>query len=269
MRRTTSKSIVNRVITKRDLENIWTVLYRHSAADTFAFEQAGADSNPYRKRPNPPTLVVESSDSTRTEADTDEIFDNDVIDLQKTSSLNFDYTNYETGKSIRVALREGDNRWHGSSFSVSGMNVAWVDSTFVEFERLFSAMRPQSNLIHKYRWIAPIPLAFALGLAWLDLMNYLVPSSTAGSVPAWAIYVREHSLLRHVVWALLCIATGYAPAFWLTDWLSKLWPTIEFDFGPEHLKRKKQIRTRVTVVGSLLVLPLVLDALERFAFGWN
>ena len=51
---------------------------------------------------------------------------------------------------------------------------------------------------------------------------------------------------------------GFFGAFYLRNWLLSLWPTIEFDFGPEHLNIEKSRRNRILVFITFAVIPIVL-----------
>jgi hypothetical protein len=105
------------------------------------------------------------------------------------------------GKSISIILKEEDIDTRGDSyFRVSGDDPARVDATFVDLERAFNAIRPQSLLVHKLRWIITIPLAVAIGYSWTRLIAPIiaavVPSPAEGAEPDWAIYLRQHPAVR-------------------------------------------------------------------------
>ena len=142
MKRTRSKSLSALVITKPDLLSIYSFI----------------------KRKGPVTVTIESANSLRTEADDESVFNNDVIDLRKTLSISLRYANYRVEESISVTLTEQDDgSSYGNSFSVSGSSAEWVESTFSELEAIFSAVKPQENLLRKYRWFFIVLAALLLG----------------------------------------------------------------------------------------------------------
>ncbi len=206
-----------------------------------------------------------------TEADDDAIFDNDVIDLQKTYSIDFRYTNYrhKSGKSISVTLREGDTgSTLGSSFVVSGKDTAWVDATFVELERIVSSIQPQSGAFRKYRPLVTALLAFSIGRSITTVFSAITPAPS-GPVPWWVESLRHHMWILYVALVISTYMAGIFPAMTVSAWVARLWPAIEFDFGPEHLKQNKRVRERLGVVAGLILLPFALTAFQQFVLGWK
>jgi hypothetical protein len=269
MRRTRSKSLRGLVITKLDLQKVHSIFEREAKLD--AKVAADDTSLPEYLRANPfrPTIKVDSENSIRTQVDDNSVFENDVLDLEKTLAIDFTYGNGYTKKSLNVGLRETDEpEIYESSFSVGGGDPAWVEATFVDLERIFSAMHPQFALNKTIRLLAIIIIAFAIGHTWIFLLDSLFGSliTPTSSPPTWAIYVREHPPLGHLILAVFKCGGGFFPALFLMRWVEKLWPSIEFDFGPEHLKKRKSLRARLAVVTSVLVLPIALEILTRQVF---
>ena len=118
-----------------------------------------------------------------------------------------------------------------------------------------------------------IVVAVAIGRSWNELsspvLDLFVSVRVDESPPGWAIYLREHAPIRTLVALALDIVVGFTPSWMLVEWLEKLWPTIEFDFGPEHLKRRKQLRGRFAVIVTVLLLPFTLEVFKRYALGWQ
>ena len=270
MKRTRSKSLSDLVITKNDLRNVWAFLERTAATDAIFFENNNRlPSGLERPELLRPTIVIASADSLTTETDNEVIFDNDVLDLQKSLSIDFRYSNYRNGRSIRVGLKEGNSIWSHSSFSVSGEDTGWVDAAFADLTRIFGAVRPQSDIFKRFRWLAAVVLATAIGYSVAVVMSLFIPTDTHETIPAWVQYVKFHPPLRYLVkYAADCLI-GSLPAWLVINWIGRLWPSIEFDFGPEHLKQRKQLRARLGVVAGLLLLPFALEAFERFVLGWH
>ena len=61
---------------------------------------------------------------------------------------------------------------------------------------------------------------------------------------------------------------GIPWAPYIRNWLLNLWPVIEFDFGPEHMKVEKLRRLRISIVFSTAIIPIVIaigyDLLKYF-----
>jgi hypothetical protein len=84
------------------------MLTRKAAEDARAAEQKEGVSAQAWRESNNPTITVVSENFMTTEADDESILENDVIDLQKTVSISFSYTNYRSGKSISLRLQEAE-----------------------------------------------------------------------------------------------------------------------------------------------------------------
>lgn len=190
------------------------------------------------------------------------VFDNDVLDSQKSISIQLKYENYAVGKAIRVDLAAG-HAFKQSDFTVSGDDTSWVDARFAELERIFAAVKPQSTIAHKYRFLVITPLAAALGYTFLFLYSFVIPKIQLAA-PAWLDYVVAHDALRGLFILGLSCLVGWIPATIVEGWVEKLWPSIEFDFGPEHLNQEKNIRFRLGVVFSLLVIPIFLMLADHY-----
>ena len=151
---------------------------------------------------------------------------------------------------------------------MSGNDTAWVDATFVELERVIMAARPQLDVLRKYRWALSIPLAFVVGYSWfvsidliLRFLNLEVSSTTG-----WPTYFNEHPEVKYLTLVALWGLPYYYMAWSILGWIGSLWPDVEFDFGPEHLKINKKIRGRLTLLCRLILLPLGLAAVNKYLF---
>jgi hypothetical protein len=162
---------------------------------------------------------------------------------------------------------------HKNTLSVSGEDPGWVDATFLELERILDAVRPQSRLLRRFRWVAIIILATAIGWSWNQLsgqvLSVFFSDEATTPPPKWAVYLMEHQPLRYSLSLMLTTFTGFFPSLSLIAWLKKLWPPIEFDFGPEHLKRRKRLRGRLSIVITILLLPFAIEVFKRYALGWQ
>lgn len=274
MKRTRSKQITLVVVTKRDLQILYSVLGR-IADEHAAAGEGDAANNALHSPASAPIVEVKSANSMDTETDDNSIFEGDVLDLQKTFRITLSWSSRLLDKRISITLQETDGaRSTENFFSVRGDNAGWVDSTFTEIERVIASMRPQFTWLHRHRWLARIGLAFSLGVSLNQLLLLLslalMPTSILDGIrgPTWFLHLAKHPLYVDLVMYGLWIFTGFPWAAYLVNWLEGLWPAVEFDFGPEHLKHRKRIRGRLSVVGTLVVLPLVIEAVKRYALNW-
>ena len=71
------------------------------------------------------------------------------------------------------------------------------------------------------------------------------------------ILLHAGPVLFGVKW-IWCWAFGHCcGAYSVRRWLLSLWPSIEFDFGLPHLKTEQMKRSRLVVVWTLIVVPIL------------
>ncbi|HTV88738.1 MAG TPA: hypothetical protein VME41_06955 [Stellaceae bacterium] len=257
MKRTRYKPIADVVLTKDDLSSLLAVLRRRAAADGAGFV---------------PTITILSDGGAITETDDPTIFDDDVVDHRSSKRIELRYSDHRA-KRISVVLEEADRgSWHKSAFTVTGDDAAWVDAAFAELERLFAAVRPQSRILARVRWAIIIPAAIAIAYSWTVVLSrnvqLLLPAADGQPAPsAIARFFGEHRLLLYETFLILFCLPWLALARSLVGWVERLWPTVEFDFGPDRRNRRARVRFRLAVITGLLVLPILIALVNRRGFG--
>jgi hypothetical protein len=258
MKRTRSKPISDVVLSKADLAHLFALLQRQAADDG----DAGFS----------PTVTIVSDDGTITETDDPTIFDDDIVDHRKSRRIELRYSDH-LARRISVILEEEERgSWRKSAFTVSGDEAAWVDARFAELERLLAAVRPQSKLVARLRWVIVIPAAIAIAYSWTIVLSrdvQLLLPAAAGGPPLSLIsrFFGEHRLLLYQIFLILFALPWLVLAHSLVGWVERLWPAVEFDFGPEHKRRRRKVRFRLAVIATLLVLPIFIALIDRSAIG--
>jgi uncharacterized membrane protein YjgN (DUF898 family) len=72
-------------------------------------------------------------------------------------------------------------------------------------------------------------------------------------------YLRDHLIFLDIFTWFIVWIWGMSIIGGLFYKLKTLWPSIEFDFGPEHFKKEKRTRKTMWIVLSLIIIPLVLQ----------
>ena len=256
------------MLTKADLRSLYGYLEKSYATDKQASETPTVERrNSVRGLSvDPPTITVWSANDIKTETESSDVFENDVLDLHKTLFLYLSYANYKRGKRIEIHLEETTELFSSerSNFiSVSGNDPTWVEATFVEIERIFSAVRPQIPTARKLKWPIRLIFPYTIGRAFVSLILLTITTQASSERSAFVQYLLDHPPLVYLTNTSLMILLGLVPTAFLTMWLEKLWPRVEFDFGPEHLKTRKLMRSRFAVGITVLALPLLVDALKN------
>lgn len=254
MKRTRSKPIADVVLSKADLTQLFALLQRQAADDA----EAGF----------PPMVMIVCGDGTITETDDPTIFDDDIVDHRKSKRIELRYSDHRA-RRILVILEEAERgSWHKSAFTVSGDDAAWVDARFAELERVLAAVHPQSKLIARLRWVIIIPAAIAIAYSWTIVLSrnlqLLLPAPPGGPPPSLvARFFGEHRLVLYETFLILFALPWLVLARSLVGWVERLWPAVEFNFGPERESRRRRFRFRLAVITVLLVLPILIALINR------
>jgi hypothetical protein len=64
-----------------------------------------------------------------------------------------------------------------------------------------------------------------------------------------------------MAWLLRLVTGMLCGAPWVRSWLLSAWPDIELDLGPPHLHMEKAKRQRLFAVGTLIVLPILVNVI--------
>ena len=202
------------------------------------------------------------------ETDSTSLFDDGgPLDTKKTESLQLTYYDYTYGRSIDIALRESG---YYSTLIVRGENPNWVQGKFTTIQELISSVQPQTSLVLKYKKYLLHLLAIGVGYIIFLILDFLIYQhidpieNLTGFLLTLRNFFTANRWAAVIVQVFLYWMMGISTfTFSIYNWLTELWPTIEFDFGPEHMKLHKIRRQRVWVVISVIVIPIVVDAISR------
>jgi len=156
---------------------------------------------------------------------------------------------------IELSLKHGD-RLFSNRVTVKGDDSNWVNGTFTKVKEIIDATRPQENWLLRHRG-----LTYLLGTAaiWYTL-----------SFLGQRLYEPKPGVQRVAILSW-CGFIALALGFELKRWLLDLWPSIEFDFGPEHTRMEKARRGRIVAFLIILGLPMVVNiisiVISRFILG--
>ena len=151
--------------------------------------------------------------------------------------------------------------------TVKGDDHNWVNGIFVQLQEIIESVKPQDNWLLRHKSVLLHTIALGVGAALYQILRFLtyqlVPpmENPSETVKAMRQFFVTYPFFMFLLDWLLKWGLGITWAFPLREWLLCLWPSIEFDFGPEHMKVEKQRRLRAWVVLSSAVLPIVLTLL--------
>jgi hypothetical protein len=247
--------VKNKVFKKSDIKNIWKKTNDH-------FQKSLQLKNHTSFN-----FIINCNDETTYESDEDNFFEEgDLIDNKKINSLSIYYYDYDFHQSLQIDLSHGSN--YGNNIIVKGQNMDWVQSTFLELNELLESITPQENFFIKRKVILKFILAIFVGYSienfiTIPFLNLFISPIRNPSYNLLKVrsFFAEHQIFIRFIYAILYYVIGYGPSSIFYHWFLKLWPNIEFDFGPEHHKKEKNRRTRIYILISLYVFPILLSVI--------
>ncbi|MDP3769959.1 MAG: hypothetical protein U1A23_04895 [Candidatus Sungbacteria bacterium] len=241
MRETRKKEIKNRVFSKKDICALWSRINQECKP------VGGREYNSLIE------LTINCDDGTRYESsDSNLLNDGDIIDLKKCESLSISYHHSVLGRRVSVALKHGD---YGSSLMVEGEDRDWVAGMFDQLNMILDSVKPRGHWFIKYKSVFLHMGALATGFIMIRFWAWL---NGLGMPQEVSKEIKIHPPIRHVLTASLSWVLGVLPLAGLVSWVGKLWPSVEFDFGPEHLKVEKNRRIRLSLFFTTLAIPVII-----------
>ncbi len=208
---------------------------------------------------------------TRVELNGDHEIDDDLLTLAKTDQIQLTFYSFirDVGvEKIVINISEGDSTGeYSNSISVSGPSREWVNGTFVALQDILKSFPPQKTIYfngHR-RKVAHAAVALVFGYYIIQFLVFILGSNSTPSAspdPKLILFIREYAAARYLLYATFMYLVGAWPAQILLEWLFKIWPRVEFDFGPEHLRTHKNARLKLMVAFTIVGGPLIYDVLK-------
>jgi hypothetical protein len=246
------KIIEDKIFTKSDIRNIYKIVnseYEYS-----------------KKAKNHSSLELELNcqDRTSYESESDDLLnDGDIIDTKRCVSVSIEYHDYNLERKISVTLKHG--RDYNNEFIVSGLDRNWVSGIFDRIDTTIDSVKPQKHWFIQYKSIILHVSAFFFGLMIYRILDILwyqhIESINTPSEIIQAIrdFIHKYLFVLYTIQGILFWLQGVFPVWYLRDWVLKLWPSVEFDFGPEHQKSEKNKRNRLELFFFVIIVPLLIS----------
>ena len=265
MKKKILKEIDDRIFRKEDIINISNKIY-------MSYSKAKSDHKNLSIKmncENNETLEFENVDLRKY---------HNTLDIKKIFHLSFYFKDYRNNKRIEINISEGDNSWN-NNLIIESDNISWVDSTDKSFEELFNSIQPQNKWFRKYRRLIHHLLSLNFGYFLIYLIKSFTDllikigykaESTADSKSNPITFtlnflfdmlpITKYVFIIILSWLMGLILLIF---FWerIENFLLSLWPSIEFDFGPEYKKSQKKTRKAIWLICSLFLVPIFLQIL--------
>lgn len=250
------KKIKDIIVSKENLQNIFNYI-----------NDLYIESQNQKNHPSLSFKLFCEDDSTY-ESSTDEFLkQGDIIDLKKCKKIILHYTDYKLDRHIELSLEHGDKYGH-SDFTVRGSDRDWVNGKFNGLIEIFDSMEKQDGIFVKHKTIFLHFLALSIGLVFygfIDVITGKLDPNPSEKQQAIRDFFSSYLYLRYLIIGVLIWIFGLTQAFPFREWfLKKFFPSIEFNFGPEHTKIEKTKRKQLYTIISLIFIPFVLAIFYDF-----
>ncbi|WP_069650092.1 hypothetical protein [Caloranaerobacter ferrireducens] len=161
------------------------------------------------------------------------------------------YHDYDSNRYIFFSVTEGNSN---SLIRISGDDSRWVGNMFIKISEYMESVKPHDNCFITYKEPMRHILALGFGKIFFFVLNgalsiFLQP---IGNPSETLLRIREvvqsNIVIFNIIanWIILWL-WGLSVIPLMFNYVFKFWPSIEFDFGPEHLKSYKIRRTRLSI----------------------
>jgi hypothetical protein len=205
---------------------------------------------------------VKFSNDTTLETDSPELFaDESLTGPSRPVAVRMSFRNYSLKRHLEISLEHGDSAFATNVAVISADDSAWLSENFLALKEAIDKVAPQSFWFRQHKTLLVNLLALGLGTL-ARLIIDIVVAIFFPHPPQWIIKIpaaweQFFPLLYIVRWIFLWGWGFFLGASGVRHWLLSMWPSIEFDFGLDHLKTERVKRQRLIAVGALIILPIM------------
>lgn len=170
-------------------------------------------------------------------------------------------SDYATRSSIEIHATHGDNAF-GNSVSVSGSNRQWVSDAFTRLIECIQSCKPQATRFRKWGNVYVFGASIVLGVTVANFASKL----TGGSGTSNDADKITNTVL--VFFWIAALTTALAIPFMIAIWerLTKNWPSIEIQIGPEHTFLESRRRAWLGWAVATVIVPIAVNII-MIVFG--
>lgn len=252
MKETRRFVIRKKIFTKTDFLNIGKL---------FLSEYSSAQQN---KNHASLEFRISCTDGTSYESESIELFDDGgILDLKKINTLEITFHNYMLDSYINISVVRGGG--YSDALIINGKDQNWVNGVFTRLKEIIDSLKPQDNFLIRHKTALLHITALGIGIfiyfiLWLILYRHIEPiKNPSETVKTIRSFFQTYPFFVRSLYWFLYWGMGIPWAPHIRTWLLNLWPNIEFDFGPEHLKVEKLRRIRIAMVFSIAIIPIILS----------
>lgn len=181
-----------------------------------------------------------------------------VLQSKKVYAINFDYYFFDKGSNVSLRLNE-IRKWDNYIY-IQATNNTWLSSVESAMSETLRDVKPQTNFIIKNKKILFHVSCFYIGFFVLQLLNLTLGNvikpieNPPGWIRAFGTFIDKY---KTPFWVIVTYGNGCYWTMLIYQQLDKIWPPIEFDFGPEYMKKSKIRRKTIWTLLTVLIIPLL------------
>lgn len=251
--------INDRIVTLPDIQKLSLFIFKEFEAMKSNSDYASA------------SFIATCDDQSVFESEEPNLFDdNSVISTKSVKKIDISCLSLRPNHSVSITIVHGNNSgYFDSEIIVRGVDTNWVNGTLKRIEEIVDSFTPQYNYVSRHWVIMLIVFSVSIGAIMLHLMSAILPYVSTPEPQAKSGFliriISNYPFMRYPVLYLFCGFFGFVPAGVFMEKLSKLWPSIELQVGPEHKLIEK--RRRAWIVGAFLlgVIPMIVQLIYDIA----
>ncbi len=256
MKQTRRIKISRKIFLREDLHRIAQILARQQTLAQKADHHSSA------------SFSVSFDDESTIESDSAEIFDDEnLVTPARPIAVHMRFLNYKLEREISFSLFHGDGAYPNYA-EIRGLESPWIAENFMAIQKALDIAKPQQFWLRRHQTILLNVISLGIG----SLVTTIIALTTAivfrvAGTPKIEASPAVIALVKalfgfpgnHLFYAWLF---GFSwGAFTIRRWLLELWPNIEFQFGLARLRMEQERRRRLTLVVTLVVLPITANLL--------
>lgn len=258
MKRTLWSEIGGKVFTKGDIRAlariVWELYLEDAHALVVADDRGPATSYTLFDESNiKASYSIAFTDGSMVSSDTMDVFnDGEWIDLKRAERISMEFNNRIGNRKVGLFIVAGSRRI--SSVQVEGPGQEWVDVNYNKIQTIIKAVKPQPVWVRCCCSLvvviaAAVSIPICLKMLLLTLIQDILPNA-------------PNTLPYSLPWSLGIMFGPVAFAL-VSSQMPKLWPMIEFDFGPEHMRTARARRKAVEWAIGVVLLPVALGVITN------
>ncbi len=213
--------------------------------------------------------TIHFSDNTSIESGSSDILEDASIDIKRPVKIELGFTNYKLERRMSLELTHGNSRYD-NKFFVRASEASWLNNVFSTVEGLIKGAESRSFWFSRHPAILTSLFAVSLGSLATLLIQIIVRSLFPKELNLTPVAIDRIRALGSFIdsfkfwfylfgWVWKWMWGFTLGAFPLAEWVLGAWPSIDLDFGADHLKIEKMRREKIGVIITLVVIPILIS----------